>query len=933
MATATVASSTNTNIEKIGSIKVLSSSSPTVNEKSGLIFGGYGYSSDVQANNGDGYSISIKVISKDGKYQISSTDLSVRKDGAKNIVVGNFTFYDFYLVSYSIDKEVENSILTLTYKDKSIFMDKVFIGLFNHHYGNVFDLKGQFRQNSGILDGEINSIKFKYKCTNNKYTDATLIRLLSRVQTLGATESIYTNNISKFPSLSKSSLLPEYLKSDAFFCRYAYPTMGINGGYIILGREEMNEENCSLPEVSYCFKDLTSALAYAKIPGIIDFNLGNDNEIYRILRRNYFGSLRNVLDQWGGDFGFKFYYQPKIDFKIKDYSNENSVPVLKTIQEGLKLINLTSTSTTLKNLNALFDSNNSKYDASLQKVVESLSETATLEGTRKTNVITPIRREARSFNSESSSINYKTADALPLGYLPSFNLNDPSSYDTIIGGTLSIYDEQLRDLYHLSNRNYKALGIIDYIDLTVDPGKSNSFIASDLDFLQTFGTTPLAPPSNILSDYIILLAVYSEDRHTLIKNWEKSVMTEYFNQYYMVKNTEEESSCNNYSNFSISYSTVPPSQSYIANQLPFFKLLNGQYGNDEMDFKFGAKRYNPIFKAENPFGANNDVNYKNFIAGFPDYESYKTLTIINFKNDPKAGLAFLLCLNKTGQDSLFNYINNNNVSLILARKINSTSSKITSIGFDGVVNGVPGSFVNNAVVVAGTVASRRDDNVKNCPKTVCEQSLAETVCGDATSTSQVNETNTGFMSNLAKKIKITSSMSTYCELLLPVDSIYKYAETKNTNSTVTLAASSYVLGTPPTYESENVISHEVIDNTVPEILTQSSANSTGIIDQIVTFDDTGKNTLVLSARDYHDRVSKNLNNSVPDAFEQKKISLTSTYIPVSMVDYIFTSPILNSMNFSFNESGFNTTLDFSSRPRQPKQKDSLFLTQRFLRKL
>jgi hypothetical protein len=128
------------------------------------------------------------------------------------------------------------------------------------------------------------------------------------------------------------------------------------------------------------------------------------------------------------------------------------------------------------------------------------------------------------------------------------------------------------------------------------------------------------------------------------------------------------------------------------------------------------------------------------------------------------------------------------------------------------------------------------------------------------------------------------------------------------------------------------MSHEVIDNTVPEILTQS-VSSTGMIDQIVTFDDSGKNTLVLSAKDYHDRISKNLNNSIPDAFEQKKISLTSTYIPTSMVDYIFTSSILNSMNFSFNESGFNTILDFSSRPKQPKQKDSLFLTQRFLRKL
>ena len=363
---ATVATYTNTNIEKIGSIKVLSSTSPTASEKSGLIFGGYGYSSDVQANNGDGYSISIKVISKDGKYKISSTDLNVKKDGAKNIIVGNFTFYDFYLVSYSIDKEVENSILTLTYKYKYIFMDKVFIGLFTHHYGNSFDINGKFVQKPGILNSEETVATFKYKCDDSStgIKNAFLRRFLNRVQTINASKTLLNKNLIKFPTS-----LPSFLSSDAFFSRYYYNTNGVNGGFIILGREEINEENCSLPEGSYCFKDLTSALAYSDIPGIVDFNLGDDNEIYRILRRKYFGSLRSVLDQWGGDFGFKFYYQPKIDFYSKNYGTPNIAPVKVTINEGIKLINLTSTSTTLKNLNSIFN------DLNIQKVVENLSET------------------------------------------------------------------------------------------------------------------------------------------------------------------------------------------------------------------------------------------------------------------------------------------------------------------------------------------------------------------------------------------------------------------------------------------------------------------------------------------------------------------------------------------------------------------------------
>ena len=112
-----------------------------------------------------------------------------------------------------------------------------------------------------------------------------------------------------------------------------------------------------------------------------------------------------------------------------------------------------SKDTTLKNLNKVFDL------PAVQKVIENLSEMATLEGTKKTSVVTPIRREARSFSSSSSSTSNNVATALPLSYLPFFYGNNPNSDATIIGGTLSIYDPELRDIYHLSQGNTLAMGI------------------------------------------------------------------------------------------------------------------------------------------------------------------------------------------------------------------------------------------------------------------------------------------------------------------------------------------------------------------------------------------------------------------------------------------------------------------------------------------
>lgn len=930
----------NLNIEKIGSIRVVSSTSVANSrnpeEQKGELFGGYGYSADVQANNGQGYSISIRVISANGKYNISSSDLSVRKDGAKNITIGKFTFFDFYLTSYSIDKQVDDSILTLTYKDKSIFMDKVFIGLFGHHYGFDVDPK---KQPENTLVEQVDAF-FDYKCSDTLTKQASLSRYLKRVKTTKASDAIF-----KLYAFPPGTILPGFLNSDAFHCKYTYSQKGIDGGYIILGREEINEEVCDLPEVSYCFKDLTSSLAYAGIPGVVEFNLPNkNNTLFSILRRKYFGSLRSVLDQWGGDFAFKFYFQPKVRYYTKNYDSNDSAEKEVIINEGLKLINLTSTESTLKNLNDLLNTNKG-----VQKIISNESESATLEGTKASALITSIRTEARSFDSSSSIVIAKNAKVLGLNILPPFYENAASIDSTIIGGTLSIYDPALRDVYHLSNGNLRAMGISQSF-----PILSSAQIVAKLDFLLLFGPGLGDNPSAVLDDYVVSLAIYDESKHNLIKEWEKSIMTEYYGQFYMTSsNVASGYTCTQETYRSTEVSTTPDSESYAANELPFAKLLFGKFNNDggKQDDRFpetfGSRRYNPIFQANNPFDSANEKNYKTFSESIPNYESSKAIKIINLKEDPRASMALYSCFVNAGAsgtntvfDQLNEVIQNNNASLIICKKFKPSGSYVVATGETAISSIAISStlFPNDSVKQLAT--SRNDevsaDSLKRCT-TTCDETLATVVCGDDDE-NKIDSSEIGFSSYSGRKITITSrpigvgGVVKTCDFILPVTSEYRYVESSNNNNTDSIPASTYVLGSPPE-TGGNVMSHEVVENTVPEMLTQS-VRSDGIVDKVISFDpETGVNNLVQTALDYHKSIERQLNNSVPKPFQQKKISLTSVCVPDVLQNYLFNAQILNSINFSFNESGFNIALDFSSRPKIPVQKDVLFSTERFLRTL
>jgi hypothetical protein len=108
-----------------------------------------------------------------------------------------------------------------------------------------------------------------------------------------------------------------------FFVPSDAATIQKHGGLLVIGRENFVENYCDVPDVDYTFSDLLMAFGvdtgspnlpnskrgntqYITVKGnsLKDRTLGSDG--YSSYRRNYSGSLREVLNSWCSDFGYSF---------------------------------------------------------------------------------------------------------------------------------------------------------------------------------------------------------------------------------------------------------------------------------------------------------------------------------------------------------------------------------------------------------------------------------------------------------------------------------------------------------------------------------------------------------------------------------------------------------------------------------------------------
>lgn len=289
-----------------------SSSLVNGNWPTSFAFGGWIYSSSVEI----GFSekpteirlgIVLEVIDKSQKYaffDIKNDDL--RADAGNggdenlyNLNINGILFKDFILYEYELSIENNVKILNVTFKDYSVILDKIYIGLLK-------------RQGATFIHNANSTLMFNVRCSDcvlagNAVTQlGVAYRDIAFCSYVGTNGQVYDNFINVNETLDIFSQWQQLFQQPIFANKF-----DLNGGYLIIGTEEATEERCgNLAQVGYNLNELLMSLRLRGLnfTGVFPFNQTDSDFIYK---QNYNGTLREVLQQWSSDLGYSYYCDGK----------------------------------------------------------------------------------------------------------------------------------------------------------------------------------------------------------------------------------------------------------------------------------------------------------------------------------------------------------------------------------------------------------------------------------------------------------------------------------------------------------------------------------------------------------------------------------------------------------------------------------------------
>ena len=233
----------------------------------------------------------------DGDLQCGAGVGGLNNESWYNINIEGLTLSNFMLWSYDFSIEAGQKALHVVFKDYSIILDKIYIGLFKKQgylYPHVANCQ----------------IQLPVRCQDCEYSGAAVtgtgialrdIGYASYAGINGQTYDSFSNvyygegNVFDAWQLLMSGLVTPGGQFD------------LNGGYLILGSESATEARCdNAPNISYSFVELLASLRNNGLifTGAFPFGTGDSDYVYR---NSHIGTLREVLQNWCSDLAYDFY--------------------------------------------------------------------------------------------------------------------------------------------------------------------------------------------------------------------------------------------------------------------------------------------------------------------------------------------------------------------------------------------------------------------------------------------------------------------------------------------------------------------------------------------------------------------------------------------------------------------------------------------------
>lgn len=529
-------------------------------------FGGWIYNADVSigySNSATEIKMSIVLETSsfsqtNAKFDINESDL---KCGAGVGGLSNENWYDidlegvefknFLLYEYDFSIEKNEKVLNVTFKDYSIILDKIYIGL---HGKQGYDIPI-------IKECEI---QIPVRCHNCDFDGSTVFGVGSMKRNIGFSSYAGINNriYNSFQAIANNPFRSLFNCWETLYNLTKTNTANIsqfdlNGGFLILGTESATEEKCNTsPNVTYTFAELLSSLRRhgLKFEGAF-LNL---NELDFRYRNSHIGTLREVLQNWCSDLAYSFYCIDRrfigIDLKKPINISEISKASDPTTNLGKNFIinSPNGGNSAILSFKSSCSLNNTLKQSVILQSSYPITESSTSKNVKRYVKVLPLHPVSLNFYNPEiiSDINiYGEAFKRPkyeTQWFDNKHVNDKTAnfpgldgrsyYDLDAAIALSNYSDTLRDLFVaqraiknnllgggeiISNQwcmaNFNALGMTPICE--IKEGELKSELIAEI---FSNGLKNDVVNLNMESKYFkVFLGFYSEDLKNEIVEWEK----------------------------------------------------------------------------------------------------------------------------------------------------------------------------------------------------------------------------------------------------------------------------------------------------------------------------------------------------------------------------------------------------------------------------